>query len=1097
MGSRIYLSLSSGFLALVLSPLGSAHDRGLGFEHLSIEDGLSQSTVTTILQDRDGFLWFGTHDGLNLYDGYSFRVYRRDPDDVSTLSDNWISALAEDSEGRLWVGTYGPGLCRLDSNRRGFTRFDLGENQRSGLFQNLVKVILEVKPGTLWLSTELQGILVLETATGRISVLTSQDPVFNPAELKIVDMLRDDRGDVWTATENSGVFHIDMDTGKATRWSDASGDRTALTSNRTTALAMNADGAVWVGTDRMGLNLIYPESGTVTRYKPEGNPAGPPRTRINDLMIDDEGHLWAATTDFGVQVYDHEGFTTHTRNLLDPSGLRDRHILSLLHDRSGNYWVGTYARGLNKAIRTRKGFRHYRYRADRGDSLSQGLVSSFAFDSAGQLWVGVRGEGISVLIGNDSFRRLQHDPEEPDSLSDNLVYHMLTDRNGVVWVATGNGLNRRHADEGTFTRYFHDPEDAGSLTADFVQFLFEDSRERFWVGTQGGLGLMDRETGRFRHYRHDPEQPASISSNQINSVVEDIAGQIWVGTDLGFNLMYEDGTFRSFVHDPREPEGLQHNSVMCIYPDGNGVLWIGTFGGGMARYDKAGNRFRHFTEKDNLPNNSVYGIVDDDLGYLWISTNGGLSRFDPKNETFHNFDIGSGLLHSEFNRNAFYKDKSGNLLFGTLGVVQIDPSQAGQGGFVPPVVLTSVRKYNEEILLDIPLTQLKELKLNRNDHMISFSVAALDYSKPERNRFSYMLEGFNENWIELSRGIHNISFTNLDPGNYTLRIKGANADSVWNEEGIELDIRMPYPWWQTAPAFLLYFAGLAAVVFVSRYMRRHLKERSMMRAISLGKAEFATTILHNIGNILNSLRISCDQGERTLRGTKLKQILRAMEMLKKNQDQPDYLTEDPRGKLLPEYLLTAGSILSEEQQEVLTEFEEMSEKINLMKDIIETQQAHAKLSLMDEGQELNLIVENALKVQDEALERRHITLKTILGDVSLIKVQKTQLMHIIINLLKNAAEAMETVMDRDRVLTVETRQNGKTVQLVIRDTGVGIAAEHLKKMFSYGFTTKESGHGFGLHFCWRAMKEMGGTITVESEGRDMGAEFVMTFPASR
>jgi len=1079
------------FLTIVLFFSLGIYAQQYNFSHLSIREGLSQSTVLAMHQDRSGLLWFGTNDGLNRYDGYEIRIFKRDRLDPTSVSDNWITALAEDEAGTLWVGTFGPGLCRLNPNGYSFTQIDLGGNARSGLSQNTVTAIAEVEPGILWLGTEGSGIITFQVETGSLGSLVhlSEDPSSLGGNY-IKAIQRDASGTIWVASQDGGLSSYDSKKKVFRTYRHDPNNRNSLISNKSSALLIDSQNHIWIGSEDAGMDRLDPKTDQFTHYSPML------RTRpINALWEDQEGNIWVGTEGDGLNLYIRKTgyFVSLQPDPYDQTSINDPVIKTLLQDRSGILWVGTYGNGLNKLNLNIRGILQIHNHPKVPHSLASGLVTSFAEDPEGRLWIGTRTNGLNYFQEESGHSRYAG----KDKLASDRVNHLLVDRSGTLWVATIQGLDRMISHNDGFQHYQNSTADTTSLGHNYVQYLFEDGQDRFWVGTYGaGLDLLDRDTGTFQHFAYDVKNPESLSNNQVNAIAEDRDGTLWVATELGLNAMSELGSFRKFVHEPDNPTGLGHNSVMCLHVRNGGALWIGTYGAGLARLESSTGVFRHYTERDGLANDSIYGILEDADGFLWISTNGGLSRFDPTTKTFRNFGTGSGLRHIEFNRNAFFRDSRGDLLFGEQGYTRITPDQLNLDQEAPEITLTSLRKYNQDYASDVPLSRLSELTLAANDRMVSFGFAVMDYANPAKNRFTYKLDGLMEEWIDLNPGAHTISFTNLSSGSYTLLVKGATPTSEWNEEGIRLPITVLAPWWRSNLAWVAYFFLLFLFIFLAVLLRRGLKERSMLRAISLGKAEFATTVLHNIGNILNSLRISCDQGERTLRSTRLKQVVRAHEMLYDNRENiGTYLTEDTRGKLLPNYLHGAGAVMMEEYEDVLREFEEMSDKISLMKDIIETQQAHAKLSLLEESHDLNLIVEDAYNVQEASIRRRHVEVEMVLSpQIAPIKVHKTQVMHIIINLLKNGAEAMEKVVDRDRKIFIETSQKGKMVQLSIRDTGIGISQGNLEKMFTYGFSTKQTGHGFGLHFCWRAMKEMGGTISVDSEGEGKGAVFLLTFP---
>lgn len=1090
--NRLRLLLTAVTLLTTAGLYGSVDNHA--FKRLSVEHGLSQSTVLAGMQDSSGFIWIGTNDGLNRYDGRSFEIFKRSEDGAG-LKDNWITALLEARDGRIWIGTYGPHLSIFDPRTGTFEHADLSFVTQSGYSQNIITCLVEMPGGEIWAGTQ-DGIVIADPQTlmGRMLHFGNEGEADDRARSSVTDMLVGRDGMVWIGLSGGGVvrFGREQMSFRFFREQSEENPNFQLTSNAVTALTLDADGNIWVGTDGAGINRITADGSRVLRYPP--TPGGLEAVTINDMLMADDGRLWIAGDEGGLQIYS-DGLVMRERgNSLDPLGLGDDQILNLWKDQSGLVWVGTYGAGAHVLKPILPGFRNYRTTPGTGNSISEGMITSFARDDSGRLWVGTHAKGLDIIHMDETIENKQHQPNVSGSLSHNFVKHIYNDRRGVIWVAGMRGLNRYLPADDRFRLYQHDPDDPRSISNDLVQYVFEDSQERFWVATYGGLNVMDRERGRFSQLMHSGSNPQSISSDQINVVVEDAEGVLWIGTELGLNRMAEMGVFEPFEHMPDDPNSLPHNSVMAVLPDDQGGVWVGTYGGGLAHLNQEG-AFQSFGVAQGLANDSVYCILRDDFGDLWISTNAGISRFNPQTAEFTNYSTDNGLIYNEFNRNAGFMDLGGDMFFGTRGFVRVSPERVGVVASSPPVVLSAIRKFGRLFDPGVPYSSVQQLNLANADALVTFNFTVLDFADPARNRLSYKMDGFADEWINLEPGETSISFTNLSPGDYTLQVRGGGALGNWSEETANVAIFVPKPWYFSITAFVAYGVLLLLTMFIAFRIRKASREQAVARAISMGRAEFATTVLHNIGNVLNSLRVSADQGERLLRSSRTGSLSRAANMLYDNRQKENYLSEDDRGKLLPEYLKTASEVLLDEQKEFQNELDEMSRKIDLMKDIIETQQANAKLSLIDERHDLHAILEDAIKVTEEVFMRRHIEVDRRFGQIPEVKLQKSQAMHIVINLLKNAAEAMEAVMDRDRVLTIDTFEAGPTVKLKITDTGVGIQRADLKNMFTYGFTTKETGHGFGLHYCRRAMKEMGGTIEVDSDGLNEGATFTLTFAA--
>lgn len=1063
-----------------------AWSQDLRFQHLGISEGLSQSTVFAILQDRAGFMWFGTNDGLNLYDGYGFRHFLHRATEPDSLSDSWVSALYEDQAGVLWVGTYGYGLNRLRPDGR-FDRIDLGlDDIGRGLGQNLVTGLVEVEPGVIWVGLQNHGIAVVRSGTPT----TLLGEMFGLKSGNVRTLCKSRDGGAWIATDHGLARYLPL-VGRIQEVATLAEDGSRP--EAIDSLLEDEEGRLWIGTATQGLYLRHP-NGRMRHFSGEGSPG---ESAIKSMLAGREGELWIGTAKSGMfkLAIGSEHFTQYRADYGDASSLRDNTIFSLCQDRSGQVWIGTYAEGLSRFNPSLQGFHHIRAYPERTNSLSGNLVTAFAWDE-GKLWIGTRHSGLDLYDpATGRFTHFSSRPNQADSLSSNEIRNVFRDRQGIIWVGTENGINRIDPRR-KVTQYLADGK-PGSLNARSVMQILEDGPD-LWVATyEGGLNRFDRTSQRFQAYTYKADSLTSLSSNYVNCVFVDSEKRLWVGTEDGLDRMDRaSGRFERYsVVEESHPNGLHHPSVMAIFQrSGEHDLWIGTYGGGLHRFNPSTGAFAVFTTREGLANDAIYGIVDDSLGRLWISTNGGISRFHPESGEFRTYDTHNGLPRNEFNRGAYLRAPDGQLYFGGYGVVVFDPLKIKVNTYVPPVVLTGVTVGNRPLSPGIPLTQFKELRLPHDHHVLALSFAALDYNSPGSNRFAAKLEGVFDDWVELD-GRHEITYTALMPGSYKLRLKASNNDGVWNEQGLVLPIVVDPPPWRTRQAYIFYGVVAALLLLLLWRARIRARNQELERAMSIGKAEFATTVLHNIGNVLNSVRVSCDKTAGLMRASKVRPLLRALDLLSENLENIEhYLKHDPRGKLLPGYFKSAGELVVEEYREMLNECDEMAEQISLMKDIIETQQAHASISLADEAHNLNEVVRDALRVQDSGLRQRGVTVEERLRPLPPVNVPKTQLMHIIINLLKNAREAMEQNGERERRLILETGRYGDTeVYLKISDTGVGIARENMARMFTYGFTTKPNGHGFGLNYCSRAMRELGGSIEVESEGAGKGAAFTLLF----
>lgn len=765
-------------ILLLAGPVDLHPAQKIRFAHLGIRDGLSQSAVNCIFQDRRGFMWFGTQDGLNRFDGYAFTVFKHDPADPRTLNDNFIFSIYEDTAGTLWIGTLNrPGhLNRYDPATETFTQ----------------------------VPAESVG---LTGAKGGAVMLSYTDP----------------SGNSWSGSIGRGLTRTDRKSGASTIFQNSPSDPSSLSDNRVYSVYGDRSGTIWVGT-REGLNRLDPGATGFVRYRhdPE-NPASLASDWVWPIVEDRSGTLWVGTVEGGLHRFDRATgtFTRYRHADSDPEGLSDDFVLSLYQDRSGVLWIGTNNGGLNLFHPEQTAFRNFAKDPASPNSLIDNNIISLLVDRRGTAWIGTRG-GLSRLDrGKDAFTHFVNRPGSPQSIADNAITSLLEDRNGTIWVGTySNGLDRLDPAAGTFLHYKHIPENPASLSDNRVYALLEDRAGALWVGTYGGgLNRFDRESGTFHLYRHNDSIPGSLSANGVWALYEDASGTVWAGTYGGGLNRFDRarGRFTSYRFDAKDPRSISDDNILCITADHTGALWIGTMGG-LNRFDPASGSFQRYRESNGLPNDVILGILEDAVGNLWISTNKGIARFHPPSGTFRNYDASDGLQGNEFNQNAYAKDPvTGELYFGGVnGFTVFHPDSVRDNPYVPAVVFSAFRRYNTDDIEGKPIEEKgivtrDRIHLTYKDNIATFEFASLSYYNTFRNQYAYQLEGFSDSWIQLGRE-RRATFTNLDPGEYVLRVRGSNNDGVWNERGAALTITVTPPWWRTTWAYGIYgFLFLAAL----------------------------------------------------------------------------------------------------------------------------------------------------------------------------------------------------------------------------------------------------------------------------------------------
>lgn len=788
----------------------------LRFERIGLEEGLSQSVVYAIAQDQFGFLWFGTSDGLNRYDGHSFEVFQPDPDDPTSISDRWITSLLSDSHDNLWVGTLRGGLNLYDHTTGKFIPYLNKSVNTSGLASNHVTALLEDREGYLWVGTN-KGLDRFDPQTGELLHFRSAPGQQNSLPGNYVTMLYEDsHGMIWVGTGNNGLSSINTTDFSFTTYVKEKEDTNSLASNTIHDIVEDHQGYLWVATPD-GVNRISPDRNIFIHYTNDtSNPNSIIDNNVHTLYIDRAGILWLGTEN-GLDRYDFDTyrFIHYQHNRGEITSLSSNSIFTIYEDRGGVLWIGTYGGGLNKYNRGQSKFTYFNADQNKQNSLSSNFIFPIVVDVDDTVWIGTLGGGLNNYNPRTGVVTLYaNDAADPNSLLSNTVISAYVDKKGTLWIGTNRGLSRFNRETGDFVNYTsssEEPEQDATVVPGAVHAIREDSRGILWIGAEKGLYQFRPDPGIFIPFKTDPNQSDSQDSNHITAIYEDNDQTMWFGTS-GNGLNHYDPvemSYTRYVSEQQNPGSLSHNSILAIYQDSRGILWIATAGGGLNRYHPETNSFTAITEKNGLPNNVVYGILEDNAGKLWLTTNRGLSRYNPVTGVFRNYTTKDGIQSVEFNQNAFAKGRDGKLYVGGInGFNVFDPDEVNDSTYAPPIVLTSFLQGGQPLPDQPRLEQLRNVTLTWPDNNFSFEFAILGYASPSQNQYAYKLENFDSDWNYIGSRREG-RYTNLPGGDYVLRLKGSNNDGVWNEYGQSISITVVPPFWETWTFRIL--AVLAAI----------------------------------------------------------------------------------------------------------------------------------------------------------------------------------------------------------------------------------------------------------------------------------------------
>lgn len=814
------------FLSGSLSDSLFSKNYDIRFHRLSTQHGLSQGTVNCMYQDSRGFLWFGTSDGLNKYDGYKFseyNVFHSSGGRDARISHGMVKAICEDHDGNLWVGTVDGGLNKLDRVTGRISWFKHNPDDPGSLGSNAVFCLTRDGADQLWIGTNGAGLDHLDSPSGRFThYKAGEEAGLNSNFISCMCKSVAYPGVLWIGTRDGGLNKLDIRTKKFTAFTHREDDPQSLSANQITDICEGADGMVWITTWGGGLNKFDPSNGKFKHYRHSpGDPKSLSGDFLNAVYIDKASNsIWAGTFGQGVCRSNYTPgetlkFKCYQKDPAEEYSLGSDYILSFIKDRSGTFWIGTWNSGLSKFIESESRFVHVRHDPGNINSLAQSKVFALVQDRKDRIWCGTFDRGISVMSntenGRTEFSHFRHRPQDPNSLCSDQIKVIYMDRRGDIWIGTrNNGLDRYDEAGKRFVHHSVDPKNPNSITSDYVTALYEDTAGTFWVGTWGGgLLRMDRDTGVFHHVENLPESDSRLGRTHINTVFEDKKGGLWIGTYGGGLLFKEAGQsdFSRIQYGDEPSMKLNSNYVLSVYEDAEGMLWVGTFGGGLNCIDRKKKRVVHFLEFHGLPNNVIYGILEDNSNQLWMSTNKGLSKFD-KQRRFANFDVGDGLQDNEFNSGAYLLANDGRMLFGgAKGITMFKPEEIISDQLIAPVVMTDFRLFHHSVkigrptrdgrvILNTALTECNEIDLSYKDNIITFEISVLHFARPEKNRYAYILQGFETSWNVFGNR-RSVTYTNLPPGDYIFKAKGANRDGLWNPDGVALRIRIAPPYWKT------------------------------------------------------------------------------------------------------------------------------------------------------------------------------------------------------------------------------------------------------------------------------------------------------------
>ncbi len=829
------------FIAIYLSclfisiPKTQSQSKELSFNHLDVKNGLSNNSVLSITQDSTGFIWLGTKYGLNRFDGRNFKVFKNDPYNSATISSNhFIKKLVWESNQKMWIVSDGLDLYHSKENT-----FEPVLTQA----ENIGNVFKDSR-GNLWIGSSSELKFKAAKSKKIIPVKITKN------KLQVTAFFEDNEHNIWVGTA-SGLFELSFSNKRIIiKRHFVAQFKNDIKNDQITSIIQDQNLKYWIGTKKSGLYLFDKKSPQLTHFvKNSSEKNSLVNNNIRKILLHKDGSLWIGTQD-GLSILNTTTyqFVNYQHDPAKPNSLSQNSIYDIFQDKNSSIWIGTYFGGVNVVYSVNTPFTVYR-NDNTKNSISSNIISAIVEDKKHNLWIGTEAGGINYLNrSSQQFTSYKNILNDKSSLGSNLVKTIALDHDQQVWIGTTlGGLNLFDPQTSKFTVFKKNTANSNSIASDNVNCLIVNRHNKLFIGTDIGLNIYDIASKKFSFIATSAK---TFLNKSINALFEDQKGAIWIGTPIGIHVYkdsklhyknFKDSLKRSFTYD-----------INCFKQDSKGQMWAGTYHNGLALLNMRNDTFKIFNVKNGLPSDNVLAITEDKDSNLWISTDNGLVKYNQKSNTFRTFNIQDGLPDNQFNTNSVLKDTKGTIFFGTYnGLVSFVPKTIEKNKVAPDVVLSNLKLFNVPVKIDDPngilnqdINYTKTLSFDHNQNIFTLEFAALNFIKSNKNKYAYMLEGFEKKWNYVD--IPSATYTNLPAGKYHFLVKSANNDGVWNKNIKKISITVFSPVWKTWWAYLIYFAASVAIAY---YILQFLKAKSELKRelkFEKMKLDFFTNVSHEI-----------------------------------------------------------------------------------------------------------------------------------------------------------------------------------------------------------------------------------------------------------